>query len=82
MLKIDEPFIDGLGRAASRTRLAAAIVRLGATLRLETVAEGIEEPSSCDVLRELGCELGQGYLFARPVPAVDLEPLLRRALVA
>jgi EAL domain-containing protein (putative c-di-GMP-specific phosphodiesterase class I) len=81
-LKIAKPFIDGLGTSSEQERLAAAILRIGATLRLDTVAEGIEEQPQHDLLRKLKCTYGQGYLFSRPVPAVDLEPLLRRALVA
>ena len=81
-LKVAKPFIDGLGTSREQERLAAAILRIGATLRLDTVAEGIEEQAQCDLLRKLKCKYGQGYLFSRPVPAVDLEPLLRQALVA
>ncbi|MBK7622466.1 MAG: EAL domain-containing protein [Kineosporiaceae bacterium] len=46
-----------------------SIVELCRTLRLQTVAEGIEEREQLDVLTELGCDLGQGYLFSRPVTA-------------
>jgi diguanylate cyclase (GGDEF)-like protein/PAS domain S-box-containing protein len=81
-LKIAKPFIDGLGSSREGERLARAILRIGATLKLDTVAEGIEEEPQCDLLRKLKCDYGQGYLFSRPVPAVDLEPILRRALVA
>jgi diguanylate cyclase (GGDEF)-like protein len=81
-LKIAKPFIDGLGTSSEQERLAAAILRISATLRLDAVAEGIEEQPQYDLLRKLKCEYGQGYLFSRPVPAVDLELLLRRALVA
>jgi diguanylate cyclase (GGDEF)-like protein/PAS domain S-box-containing protein len=81
-LKIAKPFIDGLGTSTEQERLTAAILRIGATLGLATVAEGIEEQQQRSVLRKLRCEYGQGYLFSRPVPAIDLEPLLRRRLVA
>jgi EAL domain-containing protein (putative c-di-GMP-specific phosphodiesterase class I) len=46
------------------------------------VAEGIEQQQQRTVLRKLKCQYGQGYLFSRPVPAVELEPLLRGARVA
>jgi diguanylate cyclase (GGDEF)-like protein/PAS domain S-box-containing protein len=81
-LKIAKPFIDGLGKGAEEERLAAAILRIGATLGLATVAEGIEEPAQRAALRKLKCEYGQGYLFSRPVPAIELERLLRQARVA
>jgi EAL domain-containing protein (putative c-di-GMP-specific phosphodiesterase class I) len=60
----------------------AAILRLGATLGLETVAEGIEEESQRDLLRRLKCRYGQGFFFSRPVPADELGSLLLRARVA
>ena len=47
--------------------LARAIIALGRTLQIETVAEGIERPEQRDGLRTLGCTLGQGYYFARPM---------------
>jgi EAL domain-containing protein (putative c-di-GMP-specific phosphodiesterase class I) len=60
----------------------SAILRLGATLGLETVAEGIEEESQRDLLRRLKCRYGQGFFFSRPVPADELGSLLLRARVA
>jgi EAL domain-containing protein (putative c-di-GMP-specific phosphodiesterase class I) len=42
-------------------------------MHLATVAEGIETPEQLELLRQMGCELGQGFLFARPMPAADLE---------
>jgi diguanylate cyclase (GGDEF)-like protein/PAS domain S-box-containing protein len=81
-LKVAKPFIDGLGTSSEGERLAAAILRIGATLGLDTVAEGIEERPQHDLLRKLKCDYGQGYLFSRPVPAVAFELLLRRPLVA
>jgi diguanylate cyclase (GGDEF)-like protein len=61
---------------------ARAIIALGNSLALPIVAEGIETPEQLRVLRRLGCELGQGYLFARPAAAEDLEPyLLRSSLI-
>ena len=61
---------------------ARAIVALGRSLGLSTVAEGIETPEQLRVLRGLGCVYGQGYLFGRPAAAADLEPLLLRAVTA
>ena len=81
-LKIAKAFVDDLGSSAEQERLVAAILRLGATLGLETVAEGIEHRSQRDRLRALKCRYGQGYFFSRPVPAHELEPMLLRAHVA
>ena len=61
---------------------ARAIIALGKSLGLPIVAEGIETPEQLRVLRRLGCGLGQGYLFGRPVSGPDLEPLLLQAAVA
>ncbi len=58
---------------------ARAIIALGKSLALPIVAEGIESPEQLQVLRRLGCELGQGYLFGHPESGADLEPLLVRA---
>jgi len=81
-LKIAKAFVDELGSSPEQERLVAAIVRMGSTLGLETVAEGIEEESQRDRLRALRCGFGQGYFFSRPVPADELAPLLLRARVA
>ena len=63
ILKMDRSFLSGDGEAT----LAAAIIAIGDRLGLEVVAEGIEREEQSDSLRELGCELGQGFLFARPM---------------
>jgi EAL domain-containing protein (putative c-di-GMP-specific phosphodiesterase class I) len=63
ILKMDRSFLSGDGEAT----LAAAIIAIGDRLGLEVVAEGIEREDQSDSLRELGCELGQGFLFARPM---------------
>ena len=81
-LKIAKAFIDELSSSSEQERLVAAILRLGSTLGLETVAEGIEDQSQRDRLRALRCQYGQGYFFSRSVPAHELEPVLLRARVA
>jgi EAL domain-containing protein (putative c-di-GMP-specific phosphodiesterase class I) len=45
-------------------------------LDLQSIAEGIETPAQLALIRDLGCELGQGYLFSRPVPAAEISALL------
>jgi EAL domain-containing protein (putative c-di-GMP-specific phosphodiesterase class I) len=81
-LKIAKAFVDELGSSPDQERLAAAILRLGATLGLDTVAEGVEELEQRDLLRRLRCRYGQGYFFAHPAPAAELDAVLRRARVA
>jgi EAL domain-containing protein (putative c-di-GMP-specific phosphodiesterase class I) len=62
--------------------VARAIVDLGATFQLKVVAEGIESLDQHSQLLLMGCDLGQGYLFARPAPASEVTPMLsqRRAV--
>ncbi len=72
VLKVDKSFVDGLAGDGDQGALAAAVVALGASLSLTTVAEGIEERAQLARLRALGCPRGQGYLFARPLAASDL----------
>jgi EAL domain-containing protein (putative c-di-GMP-specific phosphodiesterase class I) len=75
MLKIPKTFIDQL--ANDDTNVVDAILRLADSLDLITVAEGIEHAAQAERVRELGCELGQGYLFSRPIRAADVVELLR-----
>ena len=81
ILKIDKTFIDGIGRRGGRAVLARAIVQLGRALDLQVVAEGIERPEQASVLRRLGCTRGQGYLYSRPLPPAELDPILARGAV-
>ena len=77
VLKIDRSFVEGLGRTGGTdAALARTIIALGASLQLRTVAEGIEVEAQRAILRELGCELGQGFLYARPMAAGDVEAWL------
>jgi diguanylate cyclase (GGDEF)-like protein/PAS domain S-box-containing protein len=76
-VKVDKAFVDGLGSGnPDDGALANAIVSMSHSLRLEVVAEGIEEAAQRDELWSMGCGLGQGYLYSRPVPADDLLSLL------
>jgi diguanylate cyclase (GGDEF)-like protein/PAS domain S-box-containing protein len=70
-LKIDRSFVERLGIIADDTALTDTIVRLGKSLGMATVAEGIEEFGQLAALREMGCGFAQGYYFSRPVPAAD-----------
>ena len=76
ILKIDKTFVDGITRGGADATLARTIIALGDTLALRTVAEGVQHDEQCTLLRQLGCELGQGYLFAKPLPPDELARLL------
>jgi diguanylate cyclase (GGDEF)-like protein/PAS domain S-box-containing protein len=72
-IKIDKSFVAGLGIESDDTTIVEAVVRLGQSLNLSVVAEGLESPLQLQRLRELGCDRGQGYLFGRPRPANLIE---------
>jgi EAL domain-containing protein (putative c-di-GMP-specific phosphodiesterase class I) len=72
ILKMDRSFVG----SADNEALTSAIIALGTSLSLEVVAEGIELPEQATSLEELGCELGQGYLFAKPMNSLALAEFL------
>jgi diguanylate cyclase (GGDEF)-like protein len=75
-IKIDRSFVSGIHETADRS-IVEAVIALAHGLGIGVVAEGIETNRQADRLRELGCDLGQGYLFSPPVPAVKTGALLR-----
>jgi EAL domain-containing protein (putative c-di-GMP-specific phosphodiesterase class I) len=68
-LKIDRSFVESLTYERESRKIVAAVVGLGYSLDMISVAEGIETEKQADMLRWLGCELGQGWFFGRPLPA-------------
>jgi predicted signal transduction protein with EAL and GGDEF domain len=76
VIKIDKTFIDRITGGLRESALARAIVQLGQTMGLATVAEGVETADQAQLLRELGCGYGQGYWFARPMESGELEQLI------
>jgi predicted signal transduction protein with EAL and GGDEF domain len=83
LLKIPKTFVDPLAGVSADTSFIDAILRLADSLRIITVAEGIEEEAQARRLRELGCELGQGYIFSEPLTAEDARSFLEeRARIA
>jgi predicted signal transduction protein with EAL and GGDEF domain len=75
-LKLDRSFVRGLGRGAEDTAIVAATLAFAHALGLRVTAEGIEDSHQLAWLREAGCELGQGYFFARPMSAQALGGLM------
>jgi predicted signal transduction protein with EAL and GGDEF domain len=75
-LKIDRTFVAGLRAGTDESALVRSIIKLGDTLRLETIAEGIEHPAELARLRRLGARVGQGFLFAPPLRPVELATML------
>lgn len=72
-LKIDRSFVSGLDTASARESLAATIVAMTTTLKVDCVAEGIETEEQKQALLFLGCRIGQGYLLGRPMPAETFD---------
>ncbi len=72
ILKIDKQFIGGLPDDARCTAITKAVLSLGSSLGLAVIAEGVENRQQCDLLVELGCDLGQGFLFGRAMSAPDV----------
>lgn len=75
-LKIDRAFVANIPDNENSMSIARAIVGLGQSLHLSLVAEGVETQAQYTFLRDLGCNLMQGYLFSRPVPAEAMSRLL------
>ncbi|MDP2244372.1 EAL domain-containing protein [Pseudomonas sp.] len=71
-LKIDLSFIRQLEQSEGGRRIVETIIQLGQILDLEVIAEGIEQQSQAELLKQMGCHEGQGYLFAKPLPLGDL----------
>jgi EAL domain-containing protein (putative c-di-GMP-specific phosphodiesterase class I) len=75
-LKIDRTFITGLARSHEAQALTHTLIELGKALGLQTLAEGVEEGDQLSELKSVGCDLAQGFLFARPMAAEALEAFL------
>jgi diguanylate cyclase (GGDEF)-like protein/PAS domain S-box-containing protein len=76
-LKVDRAFVHDLGRDADSAAIIRSIVALGHGLKMRIVAEGVETNAQLALLRELGCDEYQGYLFSRPIEAAAVPDLLR-----
>jgi diguanylate cyclase (GGDEF)-like protein len=75
-LKIDRSFIRDLGTDSSDYAIVSAILAMARQLQIEVVAEGVEGYQQDDILRKLGCQHGQGYLYARPLPGTQCLKML------
>jgi diguanylate cyclase (GGDEF)-like protein/PAS domain S-box-containing protein len=76
VVKIDRSFTAGVAAAGPDAAVIAAALSLAQRLGATAVAEGIETPAQLDALRELGCDIGQGFLLGRPLPAEEVRALL------
>lgn len=78
VLKIDKSFVKNAMRDKKEAQIVKAIIDMGHSLDKTIIAEGIETQEQMQLLTELGCDEGQGYLFARPMPVEELDLLLRQ----
>ena len=79
VLKIDRSFVTDLPGSEASTAIVAAAIELSHRLDLTVVAEGVETDEQYQCLEELGCDLIQGYLISRPVPAAELNEVVDKA---
>jgi diguanylate cyclase (GGDEF)-like protein len=78
-LKIDRSFVNGIGRDVEDTAIVRAVITVAKSLGLAVTAEGIENEGQLAELRALGCDRGQGYLFAKPISGDRIPELLAAA---
>jgi len=76
-LKIDRSFMQDLHQDESARALVTAVIRIGQSLGLTVVAEGVEDEIQRAILSELGCHVAQGYLFSRPLPEAEFVGWMR-----
>ena len=77
-LKIDKTFVSNMLSAQEDERIVRSIIDLAHTFELQVVAEGVEDEPTLEALRALGCDVAQGYLFERPMPAKQFADWLER----
>ncbi len=75
-IKIDRSFVSEMTNNADDAAIVAAIISLGRSMKRAIVAEGVETIAQAQLLHSLGCDVMQGFLFSRPVPAVDMQLML------
>ena len=76
VVKIDRSFVVNVVDSVHTQKIVRSVMHMAESLDLQSIAEGIETPEQLETVRALGCELGQGYLFSRPVPAEEISRML------
>ena len=78
LLKLDRSFIVDIETDPIAFEIVNAVIRIAKSKKIETIAEGIENPNQAKILRKLGCNFGQGYLYGKPMPPEQLEAFFRQ----
>jgi EAL domain-containing protein (putative c-di-GMP-specific phosphodiesterase class I) len=81
-LKLDRGFVDGCATDAANAGICRAVIGLAHHFGVAAVAEGLEDAADIHIVREMGCDLGQGYVFARPMPKAEFVRVLRERALA
>jgi EAL domain-containing protein (putative c-di-GMP-specific phosphodiesterase class I) len=75
-LKIDRSFVKDLGEDLEDTAIVGMVIELAHTLGMEALAEGVESEAQATLLKEMGCDMAQGYHFSKPLPPEEIPALL------
>jgi EAL domain-containing protein (putative c-di-GMP-specific phosphodiesterase class I) len=76
IIKVDTSFVRSMLESPASAKIVAAVIGLGRSLGLVTVAEGVETEALADMLQEMNCEIGQGWLFGHGIPAAEVPAFL------
>ena len=79
LLKIDKSFIDEMNVSESSKQYVASIIQIGHIFGLDVISEGVETQEQLDVLKDIGCDLIQGFIWGRPLASEDAEKLMLTA---
>ena len=77
MLKLDRSFVVEMGRDPIVEEIVHSVVRIARTKKIHTIAEGVETPEQASVLRKMGCDYVQGFLYGHPMSAKEVEQFMR-----
>ncbi len=77
VLKVDKSFIDKMNTSDSCRQYVSSIISIGHIMNFRVISEGVEEPDQLDTLRDIGCDMIQGYIWGRPLPPDDAGSLVK-----